>query len=383
MKHLNAAKIIKLIVGNIAVLVVVIMLIEIIARAIMYQPPFQGWSPTGQYGNLTANQADMLIPSGWPQRSYWIETNQAGLRNLEDVDPSHQKIRVLALGDSFTFGVYLANYDSWPAQLEQMLNRVFENKGRQFEVLNAGIPGYTIEDHWTYLQEKGFDLNPDVIIIATSYTDVTDYTARNRAIYRRAAQTVTSEKKVKSFIKTLAVYELFSAINLKFHIWRTGQDDRPFEEKRRANPAPPVPEAVVVEANILYQPDTTDPYWQAYLASFTQITGQAARHHIPVVVVAIPDPRQLYDLEQYPPTYQTFLAQHAALVGYSFVDLLPLFKQECTLDSCYLMFYDPAGQNLIPDSHWAGNAHTSAYGNFLIATALADYFSLNPFSKSF
>jgi hypothetical protein len=62
-----------------------------------------------------------------------IAINQEGFRGRE-IDPRHQRPRVLAIGDSCTFGgIY-----SYPTILEEQLRE----RGLEAEVINAGVEGY-------------------------------------------------------------------------------------------------------------------------------------------------------------------------------------------------------------------------------------------------
>ena len=68
-----------------------------------------------------------------------VIVNSLGLRAAEvsrAVPPATE--RILALGDSQTFGVGLSLADSWPGQLELALNQ--RGDARRLEVLNAGLP---------------------------------------------------------------------------------------------------------------------------------------------------------------------------------------------------------------------------------------------------
>src|SRR5215204_5442878 len=70
-------------------------------------------------GDLVPNQDGLWVT--WIHRPYHVQTNSVGLRNTEE--PSDDAFRVLAIGDSQTFGPYLANDDTWPAWAENYLRR--------------------------------------------------------------------------------------------------------------------------------------------------------------------------------------------------------------------------------------------------------------------
>ena len=67
-----------------------------------------------------------------------IQCNSLGIRdrNFEERAPEG-RTRILAIGDSWTFGYGVPVAASWPKQLERMLN----DRGRDVEVINGGWPG--------------------------------------------------------------------------------------------------------------------------------------------------------------------------------------------------------------------------------------------------
>ncbi len=88
-----------------------------------------------------------------------IKTNSLGLRDSEiDIEKQEDIKRILVLGDSTTFGLWLDSKDSYPEQLERLLNG-------KAEVINAGVPGYCTRSEVAYLEHYGFKLKPDIVIL--------------------------------------------------------------------------------------------------------------------------------------------------------------------------------------------------------------------------
>lgn len=118
--------------------------------------------------------ADLLYvyPPGFQGRMYHVDAriNNLGLRG-EDVAARKPPgtFRVLALGDSRTFGFAVGQDDSYPAQLERVL-RSRDPDGR-FEVLNAGRHGYSSYQGLRFLQREGLPLEPDVVTVAFGFND--------------------------------------------------------------------------------------------------------------------------------------------------------------------------------------------------------------------
>ncbi len=70
-------------------------------------------------------------------------------------------LRILALGDSFTFGVGAEAGETYPARLQEILRA----RGLRAEVLNAGVPGYGVPDETAWFARWGRPLAPDVVLV--------------------------------------------------------------------------------------------------------------------------------------------------------------------------------------------------------------------------
>ena len=69
--------------------------------------------------------------------------------------------RVIAIGASTTYGIYVRSDETYTSQLEQSLSQ----NGIRAEVLNAGVPGYVSVDNLLHLQLRVLPLQPDVVIV--------------------------------------------------------------------------------------------------------------------------------------------------------------------------------------------------------------------------
>ena len=109
-------------------------------------------------------------------RIFDLRTNALGLRGAEIArDKPPNTYRVLAVGDSCTFGSGAGDADTYPAQLERRLGAA--RPGIEVEVLNAGVPGFSSYQALRYLEIEGFDLDPDAIVFATGVNDSSPATA--------------------------------------------------------------------------------------------------------------------------------------------------------------------------------------------------------------
>jgi lysophospholipase L1-like esterase len=102
-----------------------------------------------------------------------IRTNSLGLRSAEVAQPKPAGVtRVLALGDSVTFGWGLRGEDAYPSQLASLLATLRPNP--RFEVVYAGISGYGTWQQALWLAETGLALQPDVVVVQAHLNDASD-----------------------------------------------------------------------------------------------------------------------------------------------------------------------------------------------------------------
>jgi lysophospholipase L1-like esterase len=93
-----------------------------------------------------------------------ISINSRGFRGREIADPKGQTYRIVALGESTTFGYTINPEDKpWPELLEQLINRELK-PARPVEVINAGIPGITLPENLNRFSDDILPLKPDMII---------------------------------------------------------------------------------------------------------------------------------------------------------------------------------------------------------------------------
>jgi len=73
--------------------------------------------------------------------------------------------RIMALGDSLTYGLYVNTNKNWTELLEDKLNKDFKFPNiKKFEVINLGVDGYDIEYTVERYKIRGKKYNPDLII---------------------------------------------------------------------------------------------------------------------------------------------------------------------------------------------------------------------------
>ena len=93
-----------------------------------------------------------------------IRINSRGFRGKEIPREKGLAYRIVALGESTTFGVTLKPEDKpWPELLEQMIQERLKPR-RPVEVINAGVPAYSLAQNVYRLRTEILALKPDMII---------------------------------------------------------------------------------------------------------------------------------------------------------------------------------------------------------------------------
>ena len=110
------------------------------------------WSPTRGW-TVKPNLRDV------PFRGKLVNSNSKGIRGSQDF--AYEKpagvMRVVVLGDSFTFGEEVGDDETYSHHLQTLLPNT--------QVLNLGIHGYGHDQMLLYLKEEGLKYHPDIVIL--------------------------------------------------------------------------------------------------------------------------------------------------------------------------------------------------------------------------
>lgn len=105
-----------------------------------------------------------------PEFDVTYRTNRHGHRDPTPYSPtpSADSVRVLLLGDSFTFGAGADVGEIWPVVAEALLRR----RGIPADFVNAGVEGYDTRTEYLLLRRIFDDVQPDVVLIAFLANDI-------------------------------------------------------------------------------------------------------------------------------------------------------------------------------------------------------------------
>jgi lysophospholipase L1-like esterase len=102
-----------------------------------------------------------------PEFTFTAETNALGIRDQEVAAHKNDRFRVLAVGDSYTYGWGVESADSWVKVTERLLGE----QGREAEFLNLGCPGTSV-DAYALIAERAIPLlQPDLVLVAVLQGD--------------------------------------------------------------------------------------------------------------------------------------------------------------------------------------------------------------------
>jgi lysophospholipase L1-like esterase len=92
-----------------------------------------------------------------------VSINSLGYRQPEFDPLKGSQLRILVVGDSFTFGYGVEESEGYVRVLEQELNALAPAK--DIEVINTGVPAWWTDAYYLYLKTRGLDLEPDVVLL--------------------------------------------------------------------------------------------------------------------------------------------------------------------------------------------------------------------------
>jgi len=345
------------------IIVATVALAELGARVLLWSAPLSADNAgdklgTDRYGFNFGGAGD-LVPDQdghwviWWHRPYHVETNSQGFRGTEEpLAGAHQ---IIAIGDSQTFGPYVANEDAWPAWAQSELRRA--GAARPVQIFNGGVSGYTIFDELAWLRDKGVALKPDLILLGVFENDVLDY----RRVLTGRATRISSAGPPAGIGNWLA--------RLRAALW---------QNSALYNVASAIKRAVILKAAdidlrrgegeaALVRPDPgadLENYVAAYARDFREFASVAKAAGIPVAVVSMPS----YDVvvDGVTPTVAPLVARLSAELELPFLDLAPTFAAVPDAgQSLYLLQWDATRR------HLEGNGHLSRFGHLVAGKAVA------------
>lgn len=151
---------------------VVLVAFEVALRLAGYDPVGEA-TTSGRLSILRESANPDIIYELTPNSSGYtldsrVEVNSLGFRGREpEVTAPEGVRRVIAIGDSITFGYGLPVDASYPSLLEERLRRA----GEAVDVLNLGVAGYDTAQEVAQLEYRGLQFQPDLVVLGYSLND--------------------------------------------------------------------------------------------------------------------------------------------------------------------------------------------------------------------
>jgi hypothetical protein len=231
--------------------------------------------------------------------------------------------------------------ETYGRRLEQRLNAQDDGKS-DYEVINAGVPGWNLQNELAYLQAEGLKYEPDVILL--DLTIVND-------IYGQSALLTNQRPAAIEWLRAHTHFWPFLTIQL--NTWQARADGR----ERIDVIDPPA------EPASYFPLDPEAEQWTQVWNWIEAIYQQAQKNGADFVLVLFPLEFQALD-DNYSTVPQEFLTAKAAEAGIPVLDLLPAYRQACQEKA--------GGPCQLEDRYLFADVwmHPSAYGHELTAAEI-------------
>lgn len=274
-------------------------------------------------GDLRPNQN--LVSREIPALAYAVRVNSQGFRGPElQARKPHQQ-RILFLGDSVTFGQYVAETDTLPAQTETFLREFNPKHG--VEVINAGRCGYSINDELSYFSEKGHRLGADHVVLTYTVGDIVERAWNLQA--RRDSLRRGDFRSHASILRPLETFFRHSALIYFLQearwVWTLKHGKPPGSNPR-------------VTFNADYENPPSADYQEAlyhYLSEVLALNERVERSGGKLLVVFFPSHALLQPGQSSPGT--TILQKKMDEMNIASVDLLETFRKQGTEEQLYFV----------------------------------------------
>lgn len=327
-----------------------LILVELFLRAALPRPPdrldLRGIHRASPYSGVIYD-----LEPGTSRTGVGVEykINKLGFRGKSlSVKKPDGTCRILALGDSVSFGIGVSDKNRYTEQLEDLLNsELAPSTGLRYEVMNMSVGGWNTYNELSWLRSRGMDFQPDLVIWQFHMNDVDDpmgHLGTNTFSFFREIpreyfpdpEDPTIEDNV--FIRRPKDISLGSV--LKWYGWKYS---RTFEALnglwRRISPSAPDPHAGKISLSwcLEYLQDENGPQWKWLRKNLEDLRDVCKEEDIPVFFLIPPLSYQLYSEKAVYREPITKLLDYTESLGFIPVSLTPRLEKESGGD--FMHFY--------------------------------------------
>lgn len=300
-----------------------------------------------------------LVPgsSGFGRLGEYYQINSAGFRDTEHtIDKKAEIRRIVAIGDSFTFGMGVNLEETYPKQLQ----RILTGRGINSEVINLGVIGHDMWQYYEVLNRRALAYQPDLVILGLWMGDdasesIAPYDESGRYTGPYPFRSYEEDQGASGVMSYLAIWNFLRHVNIQFeykyryrrgHTYLKGIEER---KKKYGGGRPANAFYKAVSGNLERRK------YSEFSVTLKEFVKTAHAADAKVLVVMIPDSVQLNEPElQFT---NKFVAQITRELGVPFIDTTPSLEAEEDHTSLYLFPFD---------------AHNSRRGLRIIAKVIAE-----------
>ena len=288
-----------------------------------------------------ANRPNISVVYGEPEFSVTTTHSSRGYRSAEVAAAKGERLRVLVLGDSFTYGIGAEGEETFSAQLEQLDPRL--------EVINTGVNGYGTGQELLLLREEGVALDPDIVVVAFFWNDVANNVERDAVRFAlRDGQLeyppeiaelppVSLAPRRHAYLRYSYLYRFVSdRIKTWRFRWRLIRGETEADGARLA-------------------PERREPAWRVERAVLREIRDLTESHGAKLLLMVIPEQIQVqpdtqaFGLVEDEYDVQTRIAEIAESEGIALLDPLDPLRADYAASKSPLYY--------LQDRHWRPRAH--------------------------
>lgn len=245
---------------------------------------------------LQANLKDYrVIGRCWGRDvDFTFSTDAAGVR-LDPGSPAEPERKILALGDSVTFGLGVGDGEAWPARLRDRLTATDDKN--EYRVINMGTPGFSAFQGLRQLDKRGLALSPDLVIACFGQNDFDTWNTFTDL--QRAVRDANEQQLKESGHSDLFVLATLALTGAK--------------------------EMITTPADAPLQPRLTR---EEFRDTLEQLRLLCVSRGIPLVLMRWPQEPQVLEKNPAPINYEDILFSFKDAPGIIFVDLYPAFIEK-------------------------------------------------------
>jgi len=156
----------------VSALVLVIGAGELAVRSVGLAPDVISLEVDSRYGSFVTSENPLLV---YVPRPGSADVNAYGIRDHDyPLDKPPGVFRIVVLGDSFGYGLYVSIDDAFPKLIEKRLQTALPPGFDRLEVINLSVSGYDTEQEVEFFVQKGLRLSPDLVLVSFVLNDFFD-----------------------------------------------------------------------------------------------------------------------------------------------------------------------------------------------------------------